>query len=381
VGAGFAGLAAARALGPLARRAPGVEVILIDRHAFTTMVPSLPDLAGGRFDSRRLTAPIASQVPSAIRIRKEKVEALDFPNRRVITAGGETPYDQLILAAGSVTDFHGFDQRLDQVHALDFLEDATRLYREFAAYMKESASPSVVIAGGGYTGLELAASLQDAGRALGKTVRVTVVEHQPTLLPLMPVWVRGYMAEQVRRRGLTIVTGATVSGFDGRNAALSDGRRLENVFLCWATGTRFPIADVRGRPARLRDGRFEVDAFLRLPAHPEVFAAGDAAAVVQGGAVLRKAVNFSRDSGRAAGLNAARVLRDRPLAPYRPVDLGWVIPFGDVGVGFLFSKVGTKGRLPLALHYLMCGLRNYSAGNRLFYWKTALAAFFRTAER
>jgi NADH dehydrogenase len=187
------------------------------------------------------------------------------------------------------------------------------------------------------------------------------------------------MAEQAARRGLTLVTGATVAGFDGRTATLSDGRRLENVFLCWATGTRFPIADVRGNPARLRDGRFEVDACLRLPAHPEVFAAGDAAAVLHKGAVLRKAVNFSRDSGRVAGLNAARTLLGRPPVPYRPVDLGWVIPFGDVGAGLLFSKIGTKGRLPLALHYLMCGLRNYSAGNRLYYWKTALAVPFRSA--
>jgi NADH dehydrogenase len=379
VGAGFAGLAAARALGPLARRTPDLAVTLFDRHAFTTMVPSLPDLAGGRFASRHLTAPVASQLPASIHFRQERVEALDFTNRTITTAAGAYPYDHLIVAPGSVTDFRGFNQHPEALHALDFLPDAERLSADFSAYVKSAGTPAVVIAGGGYTGLELAASLRDAALHLGKPARVTVVEFQKTLLPAMPDWVRAYMLKQAARLGLDIVTGASVSAFDGQNVTLSTGRILENVFLCWSTGTKFPIADVRGNHKQQRDGRFEVDQFLRLPAHPEVLAAGDAAAITQNGAILRKAVNFSRDSGRAAGLNVARALQGQPPVPCKPVDLGWVIPFGDAGVGLLFSKIGVRGRLPLMLHYLMCGLRNFNAGNRLFYWKTALAALFRAS--
>jgi NADH dehydrogenase len=225
--------------------------------------------------------------------------------------------------------------------------------------------------------LELAASLQDAGRRLGKPVRITVAEFQNTLLASMPAWVRTYMRRNAERLGLEIITGAAVTAFDGKNATLSSGRVLENVFLCWATGTRFPISTVVGRHTQMNDGRFEVDVYLRLPAHPEVLAAGDAAAIRQNGTPLRKAVNFSRDSGLAAGENVVRAILGRPPAPFKPVDLGWVIPFGDVGVGLLFSKIGIKGRLPLMLHYAMCGLRNFSLENRLFYWKTAFKTLFR----
>jgi NADH dehydrogenase len=377
VGAGFAGLAAARQLSRIARRQPGLSVILFDRHPFTTMVPSLPDLAGGRFPGRRLTGPIASLLPPGIQFRQEQVVGLHFQARHVLTDHGPTPYDYLILACGSVTDFHGFNQHRESIHALDFLEDAERLFRDFTAHLNTHESPAVVIAGGGYTGLELAASLQDAARTLGKPVRITVVEHQPSLLPAMPDWVRTYMLNQLRRRGIELVTGATVSAFDGRHATLSTGRILEDSFLCWSTGTRFPITRVTGNHTQMRDGRFEVDEFLRLPAHPEVIAAGDAAAIRWNGAILRKAVNFSRDSGRAAGLTVERAILGRPPVRYTPIDLGWVIPFGDVGVGLLFSRLALRGRLPLMLHYAMCSLRNFTAGNRLFYWKTALASLFR----
>jgi NADH dehydrogenase FAD-containing subunit len=107
-----------------------------------------------------------------------------------------------------------------------------------------------------------------------------------------------------------------------------------------------------------------------------VYAAGDAAAIRRGENYLRKAVNFSRGSGTVAGRNVARALEDDLPEPFHPVDLGWVIPFCDVGVGRLFSRYAMRGRIPLFLHYLMCGVRNYEAANRIHFWKRAIRTLF-----
>jgi NADH dehydrogenase len=175
---------------------------------------------------------------------------------------------------------------------------------------------------------------------------------------------------------MEFVTGATVARFDSTDAELSDGRRFDDCFLCFATGAKSALANVNGDQAQLPDGRIVVDPFLRIPQHPEVFVAGDAAAIAQGEEYLRRAVNFALYSGRRAGGNVVRTVHRSAPAPFRPVDLGWVIPFCDRGVGRILSRVRVQGRFALALHYLMCGYRNYSMRNRLFYCKTAAKALF-----
>jgi NADH dehydrogenase len=375
-GAGFAGLAAAH---DLARRTSRrtVTIRVLDAHPFTTMIPSLPDLAGGCFEKGYMMGDIQARLPAGVLFSRETIQALDFRTKQVITDQGTHPYDYLVVATGSVTDFHGFNQHRESLYKLDTLEDAGRLFRDFTTYVRARPNPVAVIAGGGYTGLELACNLRRAGRQAGRIPRILVAERGPTLLPFMPEWVRSYMTRLADETGIEVITGTTVTGFDGCTITLSNGQTLEDGFLCWTTGTRFPIADLRGNQAQLPDGRLVVDDTLRLPAHPEVFAAGDSAALMDRGKVLRKAVNFSRDSGFQAGRNVASALLNRPLRPFKPVDLGWVIPFCHAGVGVLFTGIPVRGRLPLMLHYAMCGLRNYSLRNRLFYWKVAVACLFR----
>lgn len=371
VGAGFAGLAACKPLAGLARKRKDTTVTLLDSRPYTTMVPALPGLAGGRYAHRYLIEPIGALTGHSVVFRNTRVTTVDLERREVRAEHDRLSYDHLILAAGSVTNLFGFNQHLEAVHTLDFLEDANRIHTDFSAYLRNHDRPTAVVVGGGYTGLELACNLQYAGRAFDSPPRVVVVELNKNILPSMPDWVRGYMVRQAEQRGLELVTGASVSSFDGKDAVLSNGRRLENIFLCWATGTKFAIDDVRGECERIKDGRFRVDNCLRLPGHPEVYAAGGAAAIEHEGRILRKAVNFSMDSGKQAGRNVVSTIEKRPPAPYRPVDLGWIIPFCDTGVGMLFGKHRFRGRLPLALHYAMCGLRNYNGRNRLFFCKKA----------
>lgn len=380
-GGGFAGLAAADAVRAACRPGSGVTVRLFDVNAYTTMVPALPDLAGGRYAARYLTGGIEGRIDPAVRFHREAVTAADFEAQTVTTPRGVYRYDYLVMAAGSTTEFYGFDEHRDVMHTLESLNDAVRIRDAFRAYQERCAAPTAVVVGGGYTGLELACNLRLAGRPGRSAPRVCVVERQDDIVSFMPDWVRAYMRRQAGRRGLELITGAALEHYDGRSVTLSNGRRLDDVFLCWAAGTRFAIDALRGDAERIKDGRLKVDAALRLPRYPNVFAAGDAAAIEHAGRVLRKAVNFSRDSGRQAGRNLVRVLRGEPPEPFRPVDLGWVIPFGDVGVGVLFGRLGVRGRLPLALHYAMCGLRNFNWRNRVFLWGMSVRSVLGRAVR
>ena len=357
VGGGFAGLQACYAM-----RGAAKEILLIDPSPVTTMLPALPDLAGGWIPERLVRHPLAELLPPNATHLQKAVSSIDLDAASLV-AGGETiGYDHLLIAAGSAPNFYGTDFPRDQMHPLASLPDALRIQADFSAYLKDADRPHVLVAGTGYTGLELAMSLFFRAKAAGTPCGVTIVDPTPILLPSLPDKQRKHVMDFLTAQGAEVRLGVAVEHFDGHNA-LAGGRPYENVFFCWAAGSVFAIPRVTGRVERLRDGRLKVAADLSLPNYPNVFAAGDAAAIERRGQALRKAVNFAYYGGKRMGRNVAKRLRGKPTRPFRPVDLGWIVPFHETSIGRLPLGLWVRGRLGVRLHQVMCGIRSYSFAN------------------
>ena len=357
VGGGFAGLQACKAL-----RRSGSRVLLIDPNPATTMLPALPDVAGGWVPERIVQRPIAELLPANATHLQAAVSRIDL-DAGTLQAGTQTlAYETLVIAAGSTPNFYGSPFPRERMYALGSLDDARRIRGDFEAYLRETERPQLLVAGTGYTGLELAMSLFFRAKAAGKSCGVAIVDPSPILLPSLPEKRRQEVLDFLTAQGADVRLGVAVEAFDGQNA-VAGGRTYENVFFCWAAGSACAVPEIRGRVERLRDGRLKVAPDLSLPNYPNVFAAGDAAAVERRGQPLRKAVNFAFYGGRRAGRNVARRLRGKPTRPFRPVDLGWVVPFRETSVGRLPFGLWVTGRLGVRLHHLMCGVRNYSLAN------------------
>ncbi len=357
LGGGFAGLQAARVLS----RA-GAEAVLIDPRPVTTMLPALPDVAGGWVPERLVQRPLREVLPPGIRHVPQAAESIDL-DAGVVVAGGESiEFGHLLIATGSVTNFHHAKFPREHLHGLASLDDAQRIREAFAAYLRETDRPHLLVAGTGYTGLELAMSLSYRAKADGKPCRVTIVDPTPVLLPSLPDRQRQYVLDFLTRQGADVRLGVAVDSFDG-HTAVADGQTFENVFFCWAAGSTFAGPEIRGRVDRLRDGRLRVNPDLSLPGYPNVFAAGDSAGIERRGQPLRKAVNFAYYGGRHAGRSIVRHLRGKSTRPFHPVDLGWVVPFHATSIGRLPGGLWVRGRLGVRLHHLMCGVRNYSLAN------------------
>lgn len=357
VGGGFAGQQACNSL-----RRSGEQILLIDPQPAATMLPALPDLAGGWVPERLVQRPLREILPANVEHVQAAVSAIDL-DAGTLQAGERTiAFEQLLIAAGSTPNFYDSPFPREKMHALGTLDDARRIRREFEEYLRATDRPQLLVAGTGFTGLELAMSLFFRAKAAGKSCGVAIVDPSPVLLPSLPDKQRQYVLDFLTAQGAEVRLGVAVEQFDGRNA-VAGGKTYANVFFCWAAGSKFAIPEIRGRVARLRDGRLQVAPDLSLPNYPHVFAAGDAAAFASGGPPLRKAVNFAYYGGRHAGRNLLRRRRGRPTRPFRPVDLGWVVPFHETSIGRLPGGLWVRGLLGVRLHHLMCGLRNYSFAN------------------
>ncbi len=371
-GGGFAGRNAARALSDIAKNN---EVVLIDRYPFSTMLPSLPDYAGGRLRKNLITGNLRDILPRQIAVLQTEVNGIDLEKEHLTTSAGIIKYDRLVIACGSKTATYGFSPERGKVFTLDSLSSAEEIRNAFPEYLTTAENiPVTVVAGGGYTGLELACSLKRASLIREVDCRVMVVEMMPRILPFLSSREREYVEHGLRETGVEILTGKKVTAYDGEYLRLSDDTAIRHPFFCWSTGTTFAIDSINAPASdRIKDGRFVVSPTLQVRGYPNVWAAGDAAAFDPGSGPLRKAVNFSIYGGRSAGKACAASISGSPPPVFRPVDLGWIIPLCTISVGRIFSAIPIRGTLGLRLHYFFNGYRNYSFPNFLSFGRRALS--------
>ncbi len=373
IGAGFAGCAA---IGKLKKLKGLHQLLLFDKNSYTTMIPSLPDLAGGKFPDDMLREEISRFIPEWVILKNEKIPAVDLDNKTVISDKTSYQYDYLIIATGSVTNFYGFAKQLSKIYKIDCLDDARRTRDDFIDYLaKNPKNCHVVISGAGYTGLELACSLRYLAERKGRNMPITIVEMAEDILFFLNHREKIYIKNYLNASGIRVMFKSRITDFDGQNVMINNEIIIKNVFLSWTAGSKFAIENVVGDVERISDGRIVVNQFLQLLNYPGVFAAGDSAAIKYKNTFLRKAVNFALGSGRQAGENLVRLINRKRMIKYKPVDLGWVIPLQEISMGRILNKIPVKGKLGLRLHYLFSGYFNYNLRNFLAYLKVAIKLF------
>ena len=372
LGGGFAGIQAMRSV---LRRLPHADLTLIDRHPYATMIPALPDALSGRIARSAMIRPLDGLFPAGrVRLVVDGIDRIDLRGRTLHGHHGAYPYDALVIAVGSVPEYYGFSPdngTLYTAHSFPAVESLRA-----AAEQRFASNPNapVVIVGGGYTGIEVAACLRHgvAGADSGGPP-ITIVEAGERLLPFLTDRERERIGAYLDRLGVTLRTGTTLAAFRDDVATLSDDTTIPDALVCWSAGMRAATPVLEPQPEGTRDGRLEVNEFLQLPGFPEVFVGGDAAALKKDQTVVRRAVNFAFYSGRRAGQNLAAFVLGRRMRPFSPVDLGWVIPMGGISVGRLFGSLRVGGRFGLRLHYAMCGFRHFPGA--------AAGEFYRTSFR
>jgi len=295
VGAGFGGLRVARGL----RRAP-VDVTVLDRHNYHTFVPLLYQVATAGLEPEEIAQPIRRILHDArnVRFRLATVTGVDLKRRAVITNVGEVGYDYLVLAAGSVTNYFGLDSVAQATCALRDLDDAERLRDRILCALETASAESdperrrqlmtIVVVGGGPTGMELAGALAELRRHVlprdypeldlssGRTI---LLEATDRLLPGMPAGLQARAQDKLRALGVEIRLQAPVADADEGGVTLRSGERLAAGAVVWVAGMRAaPLAEALAT-ARGAGGRLVVTPTLQLPGHPEVYAIGDMAHV------------------------------------------------------------------------------------------------------
>lgn len=318
----------------------------------------LPDVVGGWLKPERVRYDLARCARrTGFEFMQGRIGEIDSKGRTIRLDGAALSYEYAILCTGSRTNFYGDAELEHRCYKLDDGEDALLLRNALMERAHASPEVNVVISGGGYTGVEIATNAAFLLSRRGAKHRVMIVERSAHALMALPDWVRREVEQNLAKVGVEVICGDALKAYDGCEAVLGSGRRIDHAVAVWAAGVRTsPFFD---HMALGQDhSRIVVDQALRPQSDPScgLFVAGDAASFADSatGMPLRMAVNFSLGQGRTAAENILRGIEGRLLQSYRGQDLGFLVPMAN-GVAPGFAKgVRVHGRLGHLLHYLMC---------------------------
>nr|WP_269205070.1 NAD(P)/FAD-dependent oxidoreductase [Motilibacter aurantiacus] len=342
IGAGFAGLNAVHEL----RGAP-VDITIIDRNNFHTFQPLLYQVATSYLPPEQVGSTIRTifRRQKNVKVRVGEVSGVEWDTQTVeLTDGTTVPYDYLVLAAGATTNFFGIPGMDEHAYPLYTMSDAVRLRLHLLEEIEQAARDrssdrsheTVVVVGGGPTGVETAGSLAEMScHHIGGEVdlRVVLVEMMPRLLNTFSEQSGEQTLKDLRKRGVEILLNTSVKSADEKGVELSDGQRIETRTVVWGAGVQ---ASPLGRKLGLelgRGGSIVVEPDLRVPGRDNVFAIGDIASPKrpEGARPFPLVAPNAIQQGKHTGKQIAKLVAGQQPAPFEYFDKGIlaVIAKGD----------------------------------------------------
>jgi NADH dehydrogenase len=363
VGGGFAGLAAVKTL---AKIKPPVRATLLEQHNYHLFQPLLYQLATGLVQPADIAHPVRGIVRRYRRtsVRMATVSGVDFDAREVLTEEGRRfGYDYLILAAGATTATFGIPGVEEHSFPLKSMPDALRLrahlLRQFELAESDPAeigkgALTVVVVGGGPTGVEMAGALHELFKHVLvhdfpdldiDQTRVVLLEATDHLLAPFHPSSRQHALEILAKRGVEVRLGQALEQATPDEVRLKDGTVIPTRTLVWGAGVRaHPMADTLGLE-QTRGGRVVVGDDLSVPGRPEVFVVGDLAGAADGkGGLLPQVAQPAIQEARHAALQIQHSLDGTDRTGFEYKDKGIMATIGrNAAVTELPSGARFKG--------------------------------------
>ena len=351
LGGGYGGVHAALELQSAAKRGE-IKLTLISRENFILFQPMLAEVISGAINPQNVVGPVRRITPHAD-VHQAEIEAVDTDNKAVAIRYPRQshlthiPYDHLIIAVGSATDLSQFPGVAEHAMPFKTLGDAIRL-RNHLISMLEAANVeddpfykhqtlTFVIAGGGYTGVEVASEINQFLRVASKSYsnispdecRVILLHRSGRILPELSEKLANLSLDLLKKRGIFVHLHAELSGATINSAVL-----LNNVYIPTKTlvatigASANPV--LMDLPCEIERGRLVVDDTLAVKGGDSLWAVGDCAMVpdVLSGGVCPPTAQFALQEAKIAAQNVLAAIRGEPAKPFKYKSRGVFVPLG-----------------------------------------------------
>jgi NADH dehydrogenase len=363
-GAGYAGLHVVLRLAPRLRGNPPAKLTLVDRHDYHQALTELPRVAGGTRAADAVRIPLQDILSTQVRFVRTEITGFDLAGRELHTEAGPIHWTRLVLALGSRPNDFAIPGLAERTLSLYSASDAERVWAAVSEALAAAAADTdperqrylstVVVGGGGATGVELAGELAEMlpqvahghGLAADRPA-VQLVEAGPTILAGSSPQLIDKAARILADLGVKDRTNATIAAATEDGFRLTDGQLVEGGVFVWAGGLKAPELVADSELPTGHNGRVKVDQYLRVLERPDIYVAGDLASVVEPdtGHVLPPLAQIALEEGETVARNLDAELRSKPLEAFTFHDKGFVVSVGTRRGVADIAGITTGGRL------------------------------------
>ena len=353
LGGGFGGVYTAMELERLTKNDPNVEIGLVSKDNYLVFQPMLPEVISGSIGILDVITPIRRLCPRT-NLYTRTVEAIDVKNKIVTMSSGFRPrpytleYDHLVIALGNQTSFAGQPGLAENALPFKYLGDALVLRNHLIHALEEAdieRDPEVrqalltfVVAGGGFSGVEAIAELNDFVREASHHFRnvnrseiKTILLHAGDLiLPELPKSLAEFAQNQLRKRGVDIRLNTRLAGATAESALLAGGERIATKTLV-STVPSAPHPIIAALPFKLERGRLVTNEFMEIPDAPGHWSLGDCALVpdvTNGGNPCPPTAQHALRQGTRLAKNIVAIMRGEPKQRFEFKALGKLAGLG-----------------------------------------------------
>ncbi|HWX22707.1 MAG TPA: FAD-dependent oxidoreductase [Candidatus Binatia bacterium] len=350
VGGGFGGVKCAETL---ARELAGSEadVVLFDRQNHLVFSPLLAEVVGSSINSLDVIVPLRQLLPKSF-CRTEEVRAIDLAKSEIEYQaedgqGTRMRYDHLVIACGSVTNLNVVPGMADHSFPLKTVADAAALRSHIMTQMERAEVASqperrnqyltVLVVGGGYSGVEAAGEINDLLRDSARyfrnwkveDVKVVLIHSRDQILPEISPELREFARKKMEAAGVQMVLNARVNSATPEGVTLEGGQCLKGGTIVCTIGSA-PAPVVAGLAASKEKGRLLAEPDMRLKGMNNVWAIGDCACIInaRNGEPSPTTGQFAERQGRQCAQNIVRVLKGQPTRPFQFKLLGELCSIG-----------------------------------------------------
>ncbi len=364
LGAGAAGIGTALEFKKSATSVPGLEVALVDQRDYHSPLPFIWQVVSGSVEPGHISFPLHALLKQKTavepsRFKQGRVQGIDVGRKVVSTDDGELAWDYLVVALGSTTNFFGMADAEENSLVLKSVRDAVsihnRILDNYEAALREGDEQrrrellTFVVVGGGPSGIELVAAIQDFVRktlirkypALTPQVRVLLVEAQDALLSGMKAKMSELAIDRLRSRGIEVLLKTRITKVWSGGIQTADGQTIPTRTVVWVAGVK-PVAVVESLPFnKARGGRIIVNQHMEVPESPGVYILGDCAYLLQehGSTPYPPTQQVAQRQGPACARNIIRAIQGKEQRPFHYKFKGQVI---YVGRNLVLAQLGDR---------------------------------------
>lgn len=381
LGAGYGGLLSALTVRKYLNKHEA-KITVVNQYPTHQIITELHRLAAGSAAEGAVAMPLTKLFAGKdIDLKIAKVNSFSVENKQIALSDGETlTYDALVVGLGSTTAYFGIPGLEQYSMVLKSAADAKRIHRHIDerireyAKTKNAADATILVGGGGLTGVELVGEIADVMPTLAKKygvdpkeIKLLLVEAGPKILPVLPDALIERAVTSLEKRGVQFLTGLAVTNVADNVIDLKDGQKVVANTFVWTGGVQGnPLIGESG--LEVNRGRATVNEFLQSTSHKDVFVAGDSAVVfAEDGRPYPPTAQIAWQMGELIGYNLYAFLKDKSFESFSPINSGTLASLGRKdGVAIVGASSTPLKGLPATLMKEASNIRYLSHIKGLF---------------